>query len=66
MGVEELEGGSNLSELIVVQLSGLGEVTEIHEGADSNDKEWGRLSCDDGNEVSLNVAVSPTSNLFEL
>ena len=66
MAVEEAEGGSNLGKLVVIQLTRLGKVAEIHEGMDCDDEEWGCLANDDRNNVPLCVTVSPASDLFEL
>ena len=65
MAVEEAEGGSNLGKLVVIQLTRLGKVAEIHEGADGNDEEWGCLASNNGDNVPLCVTVSPASDLFE-
>lgn len=65
VGMKELEGGGYLSELVVVELPGLSEIPEIHEGPKGNDKGWWCLSGDDADEVSLNLAMCSASDLLE-
>ena len=65
VGMKELEGGGYLSELVIIELSGLSKIPEIHEGSESDDKGWWCLPSDDADEVPLDLAMRSASDLLE-
>jgi hypothetical protein len=64
MLMEELEQSGKSGEGVVVKLSGLCQIAELHQGADSNNKRGGSLSSNDTNDVTFDVSMSPTGYLL--
>ena len=63
--VEELERCRKSGEGVVIKLSGLRQVAEVHQGTDSDHKGRWSPNCNDADDVMFNVPMDLTSDLLE-